>query len=390
MPSESLRTQSKSVETPLGGPGWSIGSLLKPAYVRVGTGWLAASHRLWLDWITETIEDTLRAELGVQPTITPTRTRLDSAGALPAAFSVTMTFAAMGTSGRCVITLRPDAARAIADAILIESTGLRGHAAPTPTELGILEFVALTLADVLSRRLGEHLGPSAPTIAITAFSSGAEAAAALASIPAPPISLAISLAGRHGEILAAYDGWTASPVQVAPASPPATGSPTPRDDGPGHVTVGLALAPVALSPQELQVAAAGDVLMLGCSELGLQTPCAALVTATGWRLCEAMIVKDSPTTICVRCERLAPIPLAGWTCADQSPTMVPVVGRARLSSLALQDWMNGRTQDLAPVPGGGVQLWMNAKPWALGELARVGDEAGVRIVRFVLAGEEFP
>jgi hypothetical protein len=381
MPSESLQTPSRSADAPARGPGWSFGALQRPAYVRTPAGWMSSADRLWLDWITQTVEEVLRSDLGVRPTITPTRSRQESGASVVFAASWIIGQVRGEVPRRCVVALRLDAARAVADSILVEASGLQGRGGPTQAELGVLEFVALVLTDAISRRIDEGLGSSGPAFSLERFAVGEDAAVLVGAVESA-VSLAIDVSGRHGEVVVSYEGWRGggSGASVVGSSGSLAGTLVPRDRDPAAISVGLALSPVIVKPDELRLASPGDAIMLGCSELGQRVPRAVLATRTGWSLCAAEIVHDSPTALSVSCHPLSPEPLRGWMSDAASIALTPMIGEAVVTSTTLREWSAGRMQDLDRASGE-IELWLNASVWATGELARVGDEAAVRLLK---------
>ncbi|GMV26990.1 MAG: hypothetical protein AMXMBFR58_30210 [Phycisphaerae bacterium] len=389
MPPESTQARAPDADHVTRTVGWSLAALKHPAYVRVAAAgaddhaaprWIAAQDRFWLDWLTQTIEQVLRQELGVRPTIAPMR--LGGGEHAPPVFAacLSITPAQGGIASRCVIAIRQDAARAIVDAVLAEASGLMGRGSLTPAELGILEFVGLLLAEAVSQKIERGFGAVAPTFAIERFASGPEAAAETALQPS--VSLAIEVSGRHGEVIVVYDGWIGDGSAMALAA--AVGSSfVARDRDPVEVPAGVALGPVAISAEELARAAPGDAVLLGCSELDARAPHACVATRTGWSLCRAEIVHNLPTVLTACCHALTPEPLAGWMSSAAKPLVVPVLGDARLTAATLKSWTPGRIQDFAR-PSGEVELWMNGSLWATGELARVGDEIAVRLLRVAM------
>ncbi|MCC6427106.1 MAG: hypothetical protein IT435_09840 [Phycisphaerales bacterium] len=368
------------------GPGWSIASLASSAYVRAGAGWLACSHRLWLDWAILGLEEGIRAALGLRATISPLRAPSGNATAPVFAASIAIRrvdAAGAGESasevGKLTVFLRPDAARALADAVMLDAAGLRGHGGPTSAEVGVLEFAILVLADSMNRRLADN--PAAPGVllSITEFIAGAEAQTRLRSSIHPLVNLLVSVADRQGEVAVGFDGWAIPPSEVGMHARPG--------DAQGAVTAGVALPAVHVSPDDLDNAAIGDSVVLGISGIDGRLTGAALVTLTGWELCPVVFMHDSPTMVGVRCQGLSPHPHPGWVSGDDAPVLIPLIGQTPIPALSLRSWEVDRIQDF-PKSTWEVSLWRNGRVWADGGLVSVGEELAVRIDRIHPASAE--
>lgn len=259
-----------------------------------------------------------------------------------------------------------DAARALVDA-LARRHGCGPGAGPlSAVERGMLEYLALELADAL---LGH--GDGVVVLRRLVHAAGDETAAAGGFEGC----MWLDVGGRRGQVLLMV------PADILPPAAAADGaSRLPKSIG-GETDLAFALPPVAVAADDWRAAAPGDLLLLGSQDLRALGAGGRLVTAQGWEVAGAVLVAESPRAVSVRCATPRITPLARPGAADAAAVVHPLLGRRTVALADLADLAAGASFDLAIDPLRPLRLLPGLPGGAChGELVAVDDELAVRLL----------
>ena len=139
------------------------------------------------------------------------------------------------------------------------------------------------------------------------------------------------------------------------------------------VRVALSLNQVAVSSEEFASLEPGDTLLLGASSLD-RLPSVRLVSWGGWVLADGRIVSASDSTVSVA--------LCNWRVEAPRTPAGGVELSLEVGDASLQTARRGLPSDLDLAVGPADPVWVRSAGGlrAAGELVRVGDEAGVRLL----------
>jgi hypothetical protein len=353
---------------------WHLAALLQPALVHVGSGgsggWLPLTPRLWLEWAMQAARAAL--EMTLDRPVSVSLAGPDPGSPREAVFAIAFDHPG-AASGGGTISLDLPAARAIVDTLETDFANVRGAGAITDAESGVLEYATLATVDHALRS-----GPaSAQKFIIRTFHDARAVRAALEERPLPSVALRVRIAGREGIVRLHLNGFTNDTV----AAPPPPQSPRVKLDPATPITVRMAFPPLRIARGDVQSLQAGDVLMIGATDLqqSLGAGC-RLVTAQGWSLSAASIVRDSPTVLTARCGAFALDTLAvAPPGADQSILNV-LVGSQEMTLEQVRQWRADATIDLPKDPALPVDVVEGLERIGRGELVRLDGEIGARIV----------
>ncbi|MCC7013907.1 MAG: hypothetical protein IT454_15220 [Planctomycetes bacterium] len=253
------------------------------------------------------------------------------------------------------------ACRALVDTLEHSHAGLRGVGPLTPTEEGALEYLLLACLDELTT-----LAPGAAALALLTVESGAELRQELARSDAVAFEFALQV----GHAVGCVSLWLPK-SSAASSATFARSKLAPRT----HLDVACALDLLEIPEAELDSLAAGDVVLLGRTEL-VGTP-ARLISSNGWELARAAVEFDSATVLRVRREALLPRAIAA---ERPGATALVQLGAASLDRSALAQCAKAGTMDLAKSQDAPARLVFRDGRSLSAELVRVADELGLRIL----------
>lgn len=293
--------------------------------------------------------------------------RAGLAGDAPRPLARDQAFGVELTNGS-LVSLDAAGARALADRLAVSLGGMRGTGELSGTEHGLLEFLALEVADALSAE-GPG-GEAAPVPALAAVLRGAEVGRRLEGWPGTSVALSLEAGGRAG----AGAIW----LPATAGTPWLSFPPESRVEGAG-TTLTLALPVVHVQEGERDVIAPGDVVLLGMTRLTGVADC-ELVTTSGWLLSRARILRDSADLLTVAPGAL----LLGDSVAPAGRTgVVPArvtFGEARLHAADLEAWREGEPLDLRKEAHRPARLHLAGAAARPVELVAVDGEVGARIL----------
>lgn len=288
-------------------------------------------------------------------------------------------------NGRWSIELDARAARAIADAMSIGLTSLRGWGSVSGAELGLIEYAVHGAADGIARALGAYgaalddFGCSSrravPEIpggepAFFELRCGAargmvrvtiEAALCQAAVPDPHVLAGIG-ADDRGEA-----PETSDRVGQAPCD--------------GLLTLELELPALRLPVEEFTAIEPGDVLLTGRAGIGMDEGPCIVGTATGWELCLTDVIDESPTRQVARLGALRPRVAAHRARGNGAAVALrAVLGRRVIGAGLLDEWPVGTPAGFEAAEPGIVEL-SAACGWAARcEPVRIRKELGLRVL----------
>jgi hypothetical protein len=365
----SVEAAPAPIEASTGPTPLELAALRQPALVPSPTGWLSTAPRLWLEWATQLAREAL--EFTLDRPVSIDVLRADPGNAREAVFAIDFDHPSLEGGGS--LTLDLPAARLVVDALETDFANVRGSGALSEAELGVLEYAALAVVDrAIRAAAGSH------ELVIRAFHD-ARALRSPAESPNAPaattLALRLRIAGREGIARLHVNGWASQALTPPPAATP----PARAAAASAPIDVRLALPPVRIERSDFQSLQAGDVLLLGVSDLAsFGTPC-RLATPNGWSLSTATIVRDSPTVVSVRCGPFALQPLPAAVPGEPQAMLNLLVGSQPLSPEQLQRWQPEASIDLAKDPALPVDVYEGLLQISRGELVRLDGEIGVRL-----------
>jgi len=350
-------------------PAWQLQALLRPAVVPTREGVLSSAARLWLDWAVQATSAALDRTLD-----RPAQLQIVAASAPtpPAKFGII--FSHPACAGEGLIAFDAAAGRILVDALESDFANLRGPAALSDVEAGLLEYAALACSDQVLR---DALA-TARDFVIRHFAGPREAQAWVESNKFAAVPLHLRLAGREGAIALYLPGWTAADAAAAQSAPP----PAPPASLDATLELRLALPPLLLSKDDRARLAPGDVLLLGASDLKSFAANCRLVTSTGWSLSAATVIQDGAASVAVTAAALQIRVHEAIAVKPPEPLIaaVPVIGSATLTLDQIRRWNAGSPVTLAKNPAAPAAIYHRLDLIGAGELVRADQEIGLRLL----------
>ena len=369
------RDHDQSAAAPIGAR--ALMALTRPALAMVGDVVLDARQQVWLTELLDALSAVLTQGLSEGESSRRIELEWLTGGLEQEAPMAGFGFALASTedSTAAIVTLDVPAARALVDVIESQLADLRGAGEITQTEHGLLEFTTLSALDELmsspempkSRRWRSPGSSAAPTSSTRRRSRdsircGSEGGG--------------GGAGRPRRDLDPGHARRPTPARGG-ASVPAVRSPSPA----GDVEVMLTLPPVSLHRDAVEGLRAGDVLLLGATDLSSFGARCRLVTSNAWQLGSATVVSDAAERVTVRCGALALEVYQPPAAPDGSVAILPVFGSTSLTLDQVRRWPTEGTLDLVASSASPVDLLVDARWLASGELVRIDGELGVRVTQ---------
>lgn len=360
-------------------------ALLRPALSRVGNVVLDARQQLHLQEMLEALSDILTEGLNEGPGERRVALEWLTGGIEQeppeARFGLALATAVDTTAA--LITLDLSAARAIVDLIATQLADLRGSTEITQTDHGLLEFTVLSAIDELV--LGAD--PSRVSFALSRFLGRAELIDPSTYDGLDPLWIRVVVGAREGlgAIWLPQDADLLRAAWTSLRLPRATHNVTD-----GEVEAVLALPPVVLDQELVRKIAPGDVVMIGATDLSSFGSHCRLVTTNAWQLSVASVVRDVPGLVSVRCGELRPEVYEPPAAAENTVALLPITGSIRLMLDQIQGWQAGAVLDLVTSSVAPVDLLIESRWFASGELVRVEGEIGVRVLEREVADGGVP
>lgn len=236
----------------------------------------------------------------------------------------------------------------------------------TGVDRGTLEYCAMLIAEALQRAGAE----SGISVTITGF-EGEQA------MPGEAVGLYLRLNALEGMAWVAAAGQVSADLVKLSLRRPGK---APTELQSPMARCGLALRPIVLSEAELRAAEPGDVIDLGTTQLGALGGGATLMTAEGWTLGDAVVEVEEPHVLRVRVPQVDPRGHEGFV-LWRPGTLVPVIGHSEINWTAIERGIESElVVELARSSAGDVRLVEPGGDWGAGELVRLGDGLGVRLL----------
>ncbi|MFT4538960.1 MAG: hypothetical protein ACI841_000714 [Planctomycetota bacterium] len=356
------------------GESLQLRALLRPVGTRVDRGAMDVAERLLLECILPQVESRLAELTSVAASVTP-RLELEDSSFTPMrdeVFAVRIALtAAQGPPSTTYLTIDQTTARAIVDSIEARLAGVRGVGELTDAELGLLEFVSLELIECIAREAPSLAG----RMTVDAFLAGKEIMRDLADSGLEARAAFCVGVGPHAGTAMLWSQVRSGAPSIRLRAPgAATGESTSAS-----LWVALALPPIELDTDRAASLRAGDVVLLGTGDLMSFGTGYRLLGTSGWELGRASLVEDSPTQATASAGELQPCVARFEVSRPGKAVLVATLGWLELTAEQLKAWRAGDTLAFAKSGSGTVGLHGPTSSVS-GELVRVGEEVGVRVL----------
>jgi hypothetical protein len=368
-----------------GGPSaLELAALRQPALVRAGSGWLSVGPRLWLGWIIQAAQDAM--EITLDRPVTIELLAADPGSPREGVFTIDFEHPGItgGGGGGGIIALDLPAARAVVDALESDFANVRGAGALSDAELGVLEYATLAILDRVLRASGAP--PAARSFVLRGFGGSGSGSGSVsvsgqaAASASSAVALAIRIAGREGIVRLHVQGWAGEAIGGPPPSPAAQTAAASVDGATTTIDLRLALPPVRLDRKEALTLQAGDVILLGATDLHAFAANCRLATSGGWSLSSASIVRDSAAVLTARCGPFSLRTLAAASPDEPQAILNILVGFKPIAIEGVRQWQADGTIDLPKDPALAADVYDGLKRIGRGELVRLEGEIGVRLI----------
>jgi len=355
---------------------WQLSALTRSACLRPGSG-VSVLARLAFDRVLLAVGEALERALERPVAIEIPGGGIKAPAGAPA-FGVTFSYTASAGRVEAMIAVDVPMARALVDGLETDFANVRGSGNLTEAETGLLEYVTLACVDQVMRgsmsttAARDSASADGRTFSLEKFLRAQEVVEWVGRTRVAPVALSGRVAGQGGSARLYLPGWEAgdvtAPVWDAAAAP----------DLGMILTVRLALPSVRLPAVEGPALQPGDVVLLGVTDLAAVPGC-RLITAEGWELSTATVVRDSADVVSVRCGAFDARVWDAASAAEGDTLLGPTLGAQFLSLEQVAHWPVGALLDLSKDLQSMVDLWRGGAVAARGELIRIDGELGVRV-----------